>query len=167
MYLGLRLVQSNRIIQNNRDGKNSINYTHTQITYVLQLFRDEGKQILKLSSTEFSQQLSDNYPHGKLSSPLPTTKAGLKTDADQAKEAGMYYVFTRSQVLHIYSPIVTLQGKDPPLPHPFFFKFEETEFQKVQIFAQGHIVRKRYILWAVEVQNLYLFHPTKLPLTYT
>lgn len=52
---------------------------------MLQLFRDEGKQILKLSSTEFSQQLSDNYPHGKLSSPLPTTKAGLKTDADQKR----------------------------------------------------------------------------------
>lgn len=47
---------------------------------MLQLFRDEGKEILKLSSTEFSQ-LSDNYPHDKLSS-LPTTQAGLKTDAD-------------------------------------------------------------------------------------
>lgn len=48
---------------------------------MLQLFRGEGKEILKLSSTEFSQ-LSDNYPHDKLSSPLPTTQAGLKTDAD-------------------------------------------------------------------------------------
>lgn len=138
---------------------------------MLQLFRDERKQILKLSSTEFSQ-LSDNYPHDKLSSLLPTTQAGLKTDADHenktlGKKLVMYYVFIRRQELHIYNPIVTLQGKDLPLFFCYFNLFEETESQKGQRFAQGHIVRKQYIPWAVELQNLYFFHSNKLPLIYT
>lgn len=68
--------------------KNFINYTRMQITYVLQLFRDEEKQNLKLSSTESSQQLSDNYPHNKLSFPLPITQYGLKTDADHERLGG-------------------------------------------------------------------------------
>lgn len=51
---------------------------------MLQLFKDEGKQILKLASTEFSRQLSDNYLHGELFS-LPTTQVGVKTDADHTR----------------------------------------------------------------------------------
>lgn len=64
---------------------------------MLQLFRDEGKQILKLAPTEFSGQLSDNYLHGKLSF-LPTTQVGLKTRMGRKhvlcvyKESGTSYL---------------------------------------------------------------------------
>lgn len=96
---------------------------------MLQLFRDDGKHIFKLSSTEFSRQLSGNDLHDKSSSPLHTTQAGSKTDGrpcKAGKEAGTHYRFTRSRARHTQNPIVTLQGGLTQ----YFFLFEERESQK-------------------------------------
>lgn len=59
IYLGFyHQAKQKESYRNNRGGKNFIKYIHTQVTYVLKLSTDVGKQKLKILSTEFSQQLS-------------------------------------------------------------------------------------------------------------
>lgn len=45
------------------------------------------------------------------------------------KEAGMYYVFTRSQVLHTCNPMETLQGKNLSL---LFFYLKKLRLRKAK-----------------------------------
>ena len=96
---------------------------------MLQLFRDEGKQILKLAPTEFSGQLSDNYLHGKLSF-LPTTQVGLKTryymaerevEKEKGKEGRMQGERDRGRDRHTHTPPTP---QPPTTGHRQILKFE-------------------------------------------
>ena len=66
-------------------------YTYPDNICIATLYRC-GKQKLKLSSTEFSHQLSDKYPQEKLSFPLSIPQSGLKTDVDHKSWEGSWQV---------------------------------------------------------------------------
>lgn len=82
---------------------------------MLQLFRDEGKQILKLAPTEFSQQLLDNYLCGKLSF-LPTTQAGLKTRLGRKLVSIMCL-----QGVRYFTHVIQWKHCKEKTYHPYFF----------------------------------------------
>ena len=64
------------------------------------------------------------------------------------KEAGMYYVFTRSQVLHTCNPMETLQGKNLSLL--FFYLKKQTKKGKKKK-KKSKAITKQDKPWAIKL----------------